>query len=226
MPTMNALLTLILFCLLAFPANIALGQDKPRQQDPFQHPFTNPVDDSSLPRVLLIGDSISIGYTTRVRRLLAGKASVHRPATNCRWAAFGDEHIEEWVGESSWEVIHFNFGLWDWYGWSQDTKATPESYARSLDSIVTKLKKTQATLIFAMTTPPCLGPEGKVKIVISEQRAQEFNDAAIAVMKKHGVQINDLAAVIGKDRAKDQRGESNVHYTEEGRDLLAAPAGV
>jgi hypothetical protein len=199
----------------------ALAQKQSVRDDPFQHPFANPIDDPELPRVLIVGDSISIGYTPRVRKLLDGKANVHRPTTNCRWSAFGDEHISEWVGDSKWDVVHFNFGLWDWYGWSQDVKATPESYAKSLDSIVGRLKKTNARLIFAMTTPPCVGPERKVKIVITEERARQFNDAAREVMKKHGVQVNDLYAVIGKDRAKYQRGENDVHYTDDGRDLLA-----
>ncbi len=209
-------------CLLAFSLTDIHGKQKPKQQDPFQHPFANPVDQPGLSRVLILGDSISIGYTPRVRRLLDGKANVHRPATNCRWSAFGDEQVEAWIGDTAWDVIHFNFGLWDWYGWSQEVKATPESYAASLDSIVTKMKKTNAKLIFGITTPPCIGPERKVKFIISEERAKEFNNAARAVMKKHGVQINDLYAVIGEDRAKYQRGENDVHYTEEGRDILAA----
>ena len=43
-----------------------------RGEDPFTNPFDNPVDNSALPRVLIIGDSISIGYTPRVRKLLKG----------------------------------------------------------------------------------------------------------------------------------------------------------
>ena len=39
-------------------------------------------DDPKLPRVMIIGDSISVGYTDEVRRLLAGKANVHRVAGN------------------------------------------------------------------------------------------------------------------------------------------------
>ncbi len=213
---------LLTVSLLAFAAHAFCQDGSAKQPDPFTDPFANPVDDPSLPRVLIIGDSISIGYTPKVRRLLAGKANVHRPKTNCRWSAFGDEHIAEWVGDSKWDVIHFNFGLWDWYGWSQEVKATPESYGKSLESIVTQLKKTGATLIFGMTTPPCVGPEKKVKIVISEERAEEFNKAARAVMKKHGVLISDLYAVIGDKRATYQKGESDVHYNDEGRELLAA----
>ena len=225
---MKRALPILLIAVVAI-APTSLAQ-KNAKQDPFRNPFKNPVDNPKLPRVLIVGDSISIGYTTRVRHLLDGKANVHRPKTNCRWSAYGDQHIEEWVGTSGgskWDVIHFNFGLWDWYGWSQDVKATPKSYAKSLDGIVTKLKKTKAKLIFAVTTPPCIGPERKVKIVVTDKRAKEFNDAAIAVMKKHGVVINNLYAVIGKQRKKYQRGENDVHYNDAGRDLLAVKvAGV
>ena len=216
---MKTLPFILSFC-IAITGSIALGQGK--HSDPYQHPFANPVDDPNLPRVLIIGDSISIGYTPRVRGILKGAANVHRPATNCRWSAYGDEHIEQWVGDSKWDVIHFNFGLWDWYGWSQEVQATPESYARSLESIVLKIrKKTDAALIFAITTPPCIGPEKKVKIIITEKRAKEFNEAAREVMQKHGVGLNDLYGVISKKRERYQKGENDVHYTEEGRDLLA-----
>jgi|GEM_PF-494649 len=204
----------------------------PAKKTPLNDPFTNPADKAGLPRVLIIGDSISIAYTTRVRRLLADKANVHRVKTNCRWSAFGAKHIETWTGSADapttekpaapWDVIHFNFGLWDWYGWSQDEKATPESYARHLDTIVTKLKKTDATLIFGVTTPPCVGPEVKVKFVVSEARAKEFNAAAIAVMKKHGVIVNDLYAAIGDQRERLQQGPDNVHYNNAGRDVLGS----
>ena len=189
--------------------------------DPFSKPFDTPVDKPELPRVLILGDSISIGYTPRLRKSLEGKANVHRPTTNCRWSAFGDEKIHEWLGNKKWDLIHFNFGLWDWYGWSQDTKATPESYSKSLNNIVQKLKKSEATLVFAMTTPPCVGPEKKARITVSKARAQEFNQAALRVMKKHGVVVNDLYVLIENEREKYQLGKNNVHYNEAGRDLLA-----
>jgi acyl-CoA thioesterase-1 len=189
--------------------------------DPFSKPFDNPVDKLGLPRVLIIGDSISIGYTPRVRKILDGRANVHRPKTNCKWSAFGDQKINEWISNEKWDLIHFNFGLWDWYGWSQDTKATPESYSKSLNNIVQKLKKSEATLVFAMTTPPCVGPEKKARITVSKARAQEFNQAALRVMKKHGVFVNDLYVLIENEREKYQLGKNNVHYNEAGRDLLA-----
>ena len=192
-----------------------------RGEDPFTNPFDNPVDNPALPRVLIIGDSISIGYTPRVRKLLKGKANVHRPKTNCRWSAYGNEKILDWIGNSKWDLIHFNFGLWDWYGWKQPNKSTPESYAKNLEGVVEKLKSTGAKLVFAVTTPPCIGPEKKVQFIVSDKRAESFNRSALAVMGKNNITINDLYSLIGNNRKQYQRGENDVHYNEAGRDLLA-----
>src|SRR3954471_24515888 len=83
-----------------------------------QSPAPNPAfreikDVAGLPRVLLIGDSISIGYTEPVRMLLSGTANVHRIPTNGATTANGVENLDSWVGTKHWDVIHFNFGLHD-----------------------------------------------------------------------------------------------------------------
>ena len=135
--------------------------------------------------------------------------------------AYGNEKILDWIGNSKWDLIHFNFGLWDWYGWKQEKKATLESYAKNLESIVGKLKSTGAKLVFAVTTPPCIGPEKKVQFIVSDERAESFNRSALAVMKKNNVIINDLYSLIGNNRKQYQRGENDVHYNDAGRDLLA-----
>src|SRR5882672_5872284 len=70
-------------------------------------------DTSGLPRVLLIGDSLSIGSTEPVRTELSGKANVHRIPANGATTAFGVKNIDEWLGTQHWDVIHFNFGLHD-----------------------------------------------------------------------------------------------------------------
>jgi hypothetical protein len=51
-------------------------------------------DDPQLPRVLLIGDSVSRGYTQAVRKALAGKANVHRAPANCGPTASGLKNID------------------------------------------------------------------------------------------------------------------------------------
>ena len=193
-----------------------------KQQDPFVHPFANPAPNPELPQVLIIGDSISIAYTPTVRNLLKGDAQVHRPTTNCRWSAFGVKEIDKWVGLKKWDVIHFNFGLWDWYGWKQKEKATPKSYAQNLQEIVDKLRKTGARLIFGSTTPPCLKKEKSSEIFVSIETAQSFNQKAEEVMVNNGVTLNDLFATIGQKRPAYQKADNDVHYTKEGTKVLAA----
>src|SRR5690242_7520015 len=68
---------------------------------------------TALPRVLIIGDSISIGYTPYVKEMLAGEADVDRPAENCQGTKNGIGKIDQWLGDTKWDVIHFNFGLHD-----------------------------------------------------------------------------------------------------------------
>ena len=67
--------------------------------------FENPTDDPKLPRVLLIGDSISIGYTLDVRELLEGKANVHRIRTNGGPTINGTTQIDSWLAGGKWDVI-------------------------------------------------------------------------------------------------------------------------
>ena len=74
--------------------------------------------ENEFPNILLLGDSISIGYTPFVQQMLKGKANVVRPMQkdgkrpeNCAYAANGVTRIEAWLGDTKWDVIHFNFGL-------------------------------------------------------------------------------------------------------------------
>src|SRR5262245_19998634 len=83
---------------------------EPTTQKASDPSFAAVQDDPTLPRVLLIGDSISMGYTLPVRRKLAGKYNVHRPPANCGNTARGLKQLDEWIGEGKWDVIHFNFG--------------------------------------------------------------------------------------------------------------------
>ncbi|MCA9249299.1 MAG: hypothetical protein KDA42_19390, partial [Planctomycetales bacterium] len=72
------------------------------------------------PRVLLLGDSISIGYTPYVQKMLADEAVVLRPtrgkgAENCQGTNYGAMEVDRWlqIDGGHWDVIHFNFGLHD-----------------------------------------------------------------------------------------------------------------
>ena len=87
--------------------------DTPKPKRP-PNPTTAPIQDvAGLPRVLLIGDSISMGYTLPTRTLLAGKANLHRIPQNGGPTKNGIAQIDKWLGTGKWDVIHFNWGIHD-----------------------------------------------------------------------------------------------------------------
>src|SRR5215831_16355874 len=110
--------------------------------------FATIEDDPALPRVLLIGDSISMVYTGQVRRLLRGKANVHHPPMNCGSTIRGLEDLGEWLGNKKWDVIHFNWGLHDLIVMPNGSNRVPlEQYKINLITLVQQLKKTHARLV-------------------------------------------------------------------------------
>ena len=179
-----------------------------------------------LPRVLLIGDSISMGYTPPVRDLMKGKANVVHPAENCSSTVVGVKRLDAWLGDKKWDVIHFNFGLHD-LKYIVDEKGTMgtvengkqwvplEEYEKNLRQIVERLKKTGAKLIWCSTTPV---PEGAAGRVPGDE--VKYNQVAAKVMTEAGIEIDDLYAVAAK--AKDIQQPKNVHFTGEGYKQLAA----
>jgi len=175
-------------------------------------------DEPGLPRVLLIGDSISIGYTVPVRNLLRGKANVHRILENGATTANGVAKLDAWLGSGKWDVIHFNFGLHD-IKIMDDGKHQVEldAYEANLRKIVARLKSTGARLIFATTTPV---PDGKLNPPRKAADVAPYNAVARKVMRETGVEVDDLYGFVLPRVAEIQR-PANVHYTDAGYAALA-----
>lgn len=166
-------------------------------------------DDPKLPRVLLIGDSVSRGYTQATRKALAGKANVHRAPENCGPTANGLKKLDIWLGTGKWDVIHFNFGI-------HDRATKPADYEQRLETIVTRLKATGAKLIWASTTP--IPPDTKDGPAASAATVEK-NQIAARVMQRHGAATDDLFAFITPHLAKVQN-PKDVHFNGEGYELL------
>ncbi|MGC6465619.1 MAG: SGNH/GDSL hydrolase family protein [Akkermansiaceae bacterium] len=214
----------------SFLAILLISSAFAQQKDKPMAPVT---DVEGLPRVLLIGDSISIGYTVEVRALLKGKANVHRPLTNCGPTTKGMVELEKWLETGGkgkkWDIIHFNWGLHDlkYMGPKGKNLADPKDptskpqvskadYETYLRDLAKRLKKTKARLIWRNTTPV---PEGAKGRVVGD--AKIYNDIAAKVMEENEIEIHDLYSFAKKHEAKIQR-KANVHYTPEGSKQLAA----
>ncbi|MBM4096934.1 MAG: SGNH/GDSL hydrolase family protein [Planctomycetes bacterium] len=165
-------------------------------------------DDPNLPRVLLIGDSVSRGYTQAARKALAGKANLHRAPANCGPTASGIKNLDAWIGEGRWDLIHFNFGIHD--------RGTPlADYTGRLEQLVARMKKTGAKLVWASTTPIPDPADGKQKAASIVER----NAAAAKVMAAQGVPTDDLFAAVTPHLAEMQN-PNDVHFNGKGHDFL------
>ena len=214
--------TPILFSLLWCAALCAQNAPKARPVDPSMAPVE---EVANLPRVLLIGDSISMGYTVPVRELLKDKANVLRVLENAGDSARGIVKLDAWLGAEKWDVIHFNFGLHDLKYLDETGKyvspdqgkqvASLTQYEANLRQIVERLKKTGAKLIWASTTPV---PEGTLGRVKSDE--VKYNETALRVMKEYGIEIDDLHTVV-TDGPADMQLPKNVHFTKDGYQALA-----
>ncbi len=207
------LLTSIIFAVTSFPTLYAQDESK----------------EASLPKVLVIGDSISMAFTPHVARQLAGKAVVKHHKGNAQHTGTGLAKLDQWIGTTRWDVIHFNWGLWDLCYRHPESKVqgrrdkvngtlttTLDQYEKNLDELVSRLKKTDAILIWASTT------------VVPEQEAGrirgddvKYNEAAARIMEKHGIITNDLHALTMTFAADHIDGPGNVHYTQEGYQKIA-----
>ncbi len=168
-------------------------------------------DQPELPRVLIIGDSISRGYTAPVRRELKGKANVHRAPANCGKTENFFRDGEGWLlqnGSNRWDVITLNFGIHD-----KDRK--PAEYAEYLKKIFARLRQTGATLLWVRTTPfgPIReqGPGADLSVGINETADRVAKEEGLEVIDSHAAVIHDMATLQTKD---------NIHVNEDGLNRL------
>jgi acyl-CoA thioesterase-1 len=211
----RALCVTVVAVMVALPGP-APGQEKPKA--PPDPAFAEVKDDPALPRVLLVGDSISIGYTVSVRKLLEGKANVHRIPENGGPTTTGLAKLDGWLGDGKWDVIHFNWGLHD-VKLDKDGRqqVPPEQYEKNLRELVRRLKATKARLVWATTTPV---PDGKVNPPRKNEDVIAYNAAAAKIMEENGVAVDDLYGFALPRLAKIQQ-PVNVHFSRAGSEALA-----
>jgi hypothetical protein len=197
-------------------------------------------DDPRLPRVLVIGDSISMNYHEAAKTALHGVANYHRNDGNAFSSSHGVNNTELWLGNFRqqglhWDVIQFNHGLHDLkqaYDRETDTfgaYAVPiERFQTNLEQQIAILKQTGATLIWCSTTPI----PNDIKSQYSRRKGAEilYNQAALEVMRRHPeILVNDLHGVVANSPVYDRwRTTKDVHFyaTDEQKTLGEAVASV
>lgn len=213
------------------PKAAAKGADKAAEQ-----PAPQPID-PALPTVLVLGDSISIGYTPALREALQGVANVVRPMgrkgpENCSGTKNGVARVADWVSRYGQpDVITFNFGLHDLKREKADAagkavasedpndprQSEPEAYRENLTKIVEQLQATGAKLFFVTTTPV---PPGGVKPHRDLGDPLLYNGIARQIVEPRGIEVIDLWSVAAEK--PEWMRPANVHFTPDGSAGLAA----
>ncbi len=200
----------------------AMDVDAAKEKNPAMLPIE---DVAGLPRVLLLGDSISIGYTLATRAALKDEANVHRAPENCGPTTRGLANIDRWLGDGKWDVIHFNWGLHDLKYMDESGKLVApekgkpqvpvEDYKKNLEELVLRLKETGAALIWCSTTPAPEGSSGRIGSDVAK-----YNAAALSVVEKHKVRVHDLYQWVKTQNIPHVKPD-NVHFSEAGSGRLS-----
>ncbi len=177
-------------------------------------------------KVVLIGDSIRMGYQPLVQKKLEGEAEVWGPAQNCRHSLWALDHFPEWVAAQEPDVVHVNFGIHD-----VSIQADGEhqillaQYCLCLRRFIAKVKELgNAQIVWATTTPLYAVQEGvPMEQWLTREVAEldTYNAAALEIVEAEGLPIDDLHQVIlDNDFAKCLR-EDGCHMTELGNEVLS-----
>ncbi len=186
-------------------------------------------ESNSLPRILIIGDSISIGFTPFVRELFEGRAEVYHNPGNAQHTRTGLEKIDRWLGDEEWDVIHFNWGLWDLCYRHPDSEnqgnrdkergtltTSLDEYESNLETLVGRLQETGALLLWGNTSYVPSGEAGRI-----EGDELKYNKIAEKIMLRHDVPINDIRSLTSGFPPNLFKAPGDVHYTTEGYRTIA-----
>ena len=183
-------------------------------------------------RVLLLGDSIRMGYDEYVRELLQGKAEVCFEEDNGRFAAYTLWQVNQvFRHQGQFDVVHWNNGYWDMNIEPPMTEAIHplEEYLHFLRRILAEIRKHGAKVIFATTTPilvPGTGMDNtgtQASFSYNDVWVQTYNDAAKKLMAQEQVPVNDLYALC-KQSPTYYKCPDMLHLTEEGYRACARQA--
>lgn len=175
--------------------------------------------------ILLIGDSIRIGYDKAVRKSLEGMANVYFPEENCRFACYVLRFLHEYkelVPEGKVDILHWNAGLWDCMRMFGEEPNTPiEIYTYYIDRICRRISKLfpEAKVIFATCTQ-VLSEKMDADFMRCNEEIAAYNAAAVEVVQRYGYAVNDLYRVSGALR-EEAHSDPVHYYTPEGTEAFA-----
>lgn len=185
-----------------------------RERSEWCHLWWDHADDPALPRVLLIGDSITRGYRPTVTDKLKDKVHVDMFSTSkgVNDPAF-EKELRYMLNEYEYVAVHFNNGL-------HASHMSEELYRSSLERAVDIIRERcpKAILLWAQSTPITEKTDSAVLDEKMNGQVLRRNETAAEVMKERGIPVNDLYSLI--DGRPGFRLSDGYHYTEDGYRFL------
>ena len=181
---------------------------------------------SKMKKILLLGDSICLGYRAYVEKMLYGWAEVIYPHENTRFSTYLLRNLPAYkkqmnIDSEEVTAVVFNSGLWDVVRVDDEMLVSKEVYADNIRRIINVLKNEypNAMLFFATTTYPKYDSEVEPDVYRRIDDVIEYNDIAVEVIRKHG-----QVMLIDFDQYQRELGDKyvdSVHYDDAGYKLLA-----
>lgn len=172
-------------------------------------------NETNLPLVLLIGDSITRAYYPEVEKKLAGRAYVARLSSS---AFISDpvllKQIEMVLGSMKFDVIHFNNGMHGWQHSEEEYAAAFPAFLKTIRHIAPSAK-----LIWANTTPLKISPTNAAPQQATDARIVARNDIALKFALASRIPVDDLYSIA---LGHPEYHSDNVHFNDRGIALQAA----
>ena len=176
-------------------------------------------------KILLLGDSIRMGYERYVKEALDGVAEVYGQQGTCAFSQYMLRWVSEWKNKENYpddtDLVHWNVGLWDVLRiLGDDTFTTPDYYAYTLERLVKRLRTLfpKAKQVFALSTavvekdytPPYQRYNADI---------EKFNEIAVKTLRPFNVAINDLYSIT-ENAVPSCRSDMTHFYTPDGIRLI------
>jgi len=176
-------------------------------------------------KIVLIGDSIRMGYQSTVFEQLAGAAEFFSPEDNGGDSRNVLAHLDEWATSLQPDIVHLNCGLHDLkreFATLEQTQVPLEEYRQNLETIFRRITETGATLIWATITPVMYERHHELKgFDRREEDVDAYNAVALEVARQFNLPVDDLNAVVMQTGREKLMGEGDgVHFFPDGYQVL------
>lgn len=180
---------------------------------------------ASIPKVLLLGDSIRMSYQALVAEKLEGKAEVVGPTDNCQYSLFTLSSLDRWIGELGQpDIVHWNNGLHDCgHNPARNPVQIPvDMYRENLKFILNRLRGMTLNVLWATLTPVHPDrPFRKSQWSWRNEEIDRYNAAARELMEAHEVPITELHELVWGD-VEGFLSEDQLHLSQTGQMACAS----